>query len=314
MYDYGRGLWIREHGDEWLFEYMPAAVQVGRGDFFMPANPAAAASHPLAVRVIPLRQAPLEHSFQVSGAAPWRMQLHQFYFPGWETYVDGARQAARPAGPLGLVAADIPAGEHSVAFRFGSTAPRRLGWALSLAGGVLWLAGLLWLRRWRWLIALSVLAVLWSGLAFSSRLASPADYRPSPVGASFGDEVQLAGFYAPDAELRPGKPTTVVLDWLALGAPQADYKVFVHLIDSDGKLWAQHDGQPGFEFSPTTRWQAGEMMEDQHVLEWRGQPPPGRYQLRAGLYDPRSGNRLPVSDKDGQASGDQVLLAEFEIK
>jgi len=105
----------------------------------------------------------------------------------------------------------------------------------------------------------------------------------------------------------------VLLHWLALTDPATNYKVFVHLIDAGGQLWAQHDGEPGFFFSPTTRWQAGEVVDDTHILEWQGDPPPGRYQLRAGLYDPATGARLAVLGPDGQPVADQVLLAEFDM-
>ena len=105
----------------------------------------------------------------------------------------------------------------------------------------------------------------------------------------------------------------VIFNWLALREPETDFKVFVHVVDVQGRLWAQHDGEPGFHFSPTTRWQQGEVIEDFHILEWKEDPPPGRYQLRAGLYDPVTGQRLPVLAPDGTPTDDQVLLAEFEI-
>ena len=317
MYDFGRGLWLREHGGDWMFEYMPIWVQVPRAEFFLSAGPEAGNENngaPLAVQVGPGRQAPLERAFRVASSAAWRMQLHQFYFPGWEASVDGRLQEAGPTGPLGLAGIDVPAGEHQVVFRFGLTKVRRLGWALSLAGLAVWSAGMAWLRRWRWLLALATFVLVFGGLAARERLGNPSDYTPTAVSANFGNQVQLVGFYAPPQELRPGKEATVILNWLALRRPTTDYKVFVHLIDINGNLWAQHDGEPVFFFSPTTRWQQGEIVEDRHVLDFRGEPPPGRYQLRAGLYDRATAQRLPRLGPDGTPVDDQVLLAEFEIK
>lgn len=314
MYDFGRGLWLREHGSDWMFEYMPIWVQVPRADFFLSAGPDTGNETPLVVQVMPGRQTPLGRTFRVTSPTAWRLQLHQFYFPGWEASVDGRVKAAGPTGPLGLAGIDVPAGEHQVVFRFGLTGARRFGWALSLVGAALWLAGLVWLRRWRWLLGIAVAVLVFGGLAARQRLTDPSDYTPMAIFANFGDQVQLVGFYAPPQELRPGKEATVILNWLALRRPATDYKVFVHLIDINGKLWAQHDGEPVFFFSPTTRWQQGEIVEDRHILDFQGEPPPGRYQLRAGLYDPTTGQRLPRLGPDGAPVDDQILLAEFESK
>jgi hypothetical protein len=207
---------------------------------------------------------------------------------------------------------EIPAGEHTVNFRFGTTRPRQIGWALTLVTAAGWLLAAAWLRRWRWLAAIALVVVIYAGTTWSSARASPAAYTPTAVNANFDNQVRLAGFSAPVNQLGPGKANDVTLQWLALGQPATDYKVFVHLIDATGKLWAQHDGEPGFYFTPTTRWQPGEVVTDHHILAWQGDPPPGRYQLRAGLYDPATGSRLPVTLADG-ATADQVLLAEFDL-
>lgn len=338
LYDYGRGLWLREHGSPWMFEYMPVDALPLRAEFFLSAGPAGDASgaaalsttqeaedasgadvlsmtqaRPLAVQVTPGRQRPLERRFTVNSAEPWTLQLHQFYFPGWQALIDGVPVPARPVGELALAGIPVPSGEHEVVFRFGATSPRQVGWALTLAGLALWLAGVVWLRRWRWLAVAAVALLIYGGLAFVQRQAQPADYTPTPVAATFGQEAQLLGFHLDD--VRPGGASTVTLNWLALRRPDVDYKVFLHLVDGSGALWAQHDGEPGFFFTPTTRWQPGEFMEDFHTLAWReGEtPPPGRYLLFAGLYDPASGQRLPLLDAAGQPMGDQVLLGEIDL-
>lgn len=322
LYDYGRGLWLREHGSPWMFEYMPVEALQMREEFFLSAGQAGDASgadvltmteeRPLAVQVTPGRQRPLERRFTVNSAEPWTLQLHQFFFPGWQALIDGELVPARPVGELALAGVLVPAGEHDVVFRFGATWPRQAGWALTVTGLALWLAGVVWLRRWRWLAAAGIALLLYGALAVVQRQARPADYVPTPVGATFDQEAQLLGFHLDD--VRPGGANSVTLNWLALRRPDADYKVFLHLVDENGVLRAQHDGEPGFFFTPTSRWQPGEFMEDFHTLEWReGEPPPpGRYLLFAGLYDPITGQRLPLVDAAGQPVGDQVLLGEID--
>lgn len=313
LYDFGRGLWLREYGNPWLFEYMPIWVQTPRDQFFLSAGSVQTSETPLAVQLTPGRQAPLERHFAAISDTAWKLQLHQFYFPGWEARVDGRTVVASPTGPLALAGAEIPAGEHEVVLRFGSTPARRIGWALTLVGAGAWVAAAVWLQRWRWLTLLMLVIAIYGGLALATRLATPADYMPTAISANLGGQGQLVGFYAPAAQLRPEASSEVILTWLALRQPAADYKVFVHLVDLNGKLWAQHDGEPGFYFSPTTRWQRGEIVEDRHILTWKGAPPPGRYQLRIGLYDPKTGDRLPVFAADGTVIGDQVLLFEFGL-
>ncbi|MEA3337046.1 MAG: hypothetical protein U9R25_14135 [Chloroflexota bacterium] len=313
-YDFGRGLWLREHGSAWMFEYMPAWVTVPRSEFFLSAGPSEKRQPPLDVQVIPGRQAPMEQRFVVSAGQPWTMQLHQFYFPGWQVLLDGESILAEPAGPLALVSVSLPAGDHELVFRFGTTPLRSLGWVLTAIGWGLWLAGVLWMRRWRWVLGLLILFLVYGGLVLAQRQQEPAGVVPVPQNVNFGDEARLIGYHAPPEKLQSDGDGAVTLTWLALQRPAADYKVFVHLLDASGKLWAQHDGEPGYFFSPTTRWQQGEVVIDIHELEWLGQPPPGRYQLRAGLYDPVTGNRLKILGPDGVPTDDQVLLVEFDLE
>ncbi len=45
---------------------------------------------------------------------PFTLTAPRAYFPGWQVYVDGARVGTAANGQMGLVAAEIPAGEHQV--------------------------------------------------------------------------------------------------------------------------------------------------------------------------------------------------------
>lgn len=327
LYDFGRGLWLREYGSVSMFEFMPMEATPRRADFFLSAGPTAGdagsfgaaspklAASPLAVQVVPGRQQPLQRHFTVTSRQPWTMQLHQFYFSGWEATVNGLVTPARPTGDLALVGVALPAGRHDVVFRFGMTAPRRAGWTMTVVGLAVLGGSAILLRRWGWLVLAAALVMTFSGLALRHRMSEPTDYVPNPISAIFGSEAQLVGYHLDPKKLRPGSENLVTLNWLALSRPRVDYKVFLHLVDLNGTLWAQHDGEPVFNFAPTTRWQPGEFIEDRHFLTWHTdkEPPPGRYLLFAGLYDLATGQRLPVTDLDGRFIGDQVLLGEFDL-
>jgi len=79
--------------------------------------------------------------------------------------------------------------------------------------------------------------------------------------------------------------------------------VFIHLLDATGQIVAQHDGQPRNGAYPTSVWDAGEVVADEHVLDLPADLPTGAYRLRVGWYLPGTGDRLPVA-----GDGDSVEL------
>jgi hypothetical protein len=76
------------------------------------------------------------------------------------------------------------------------------------------------------------------------------------------------------------------------------YRVFVHLVDEDGQIVTQSDGEPAGWSRPTTGWAVGEFVVDRHILRL----PDGLLMedlvLRIGLYDVENGQRLPVGQED----------------
>jgi hypothetical protein len=73
----------------------------------------------------------------VQMAEPGVVRVNVYYFPGWQATVDGELVPLRISGPQGLVEVDLPAGEHRLEVRMGSTPPRRVGalisWGVLLA-------------------------------------------------------------------------------------------------------------------------------------------------------------------------------------
>ncbi len=83
----------------------------------------------------------------VAMASPGVVRVNVMYFPGWQATVDGAPVALRVAGAEGLMELDVPAGEHTIEVRMGSTPPRTLGTAISWAMVAIVAALLLWPTR-----------------------------------------------------------------------------------------------------------------------------------------------------------------------
>ncbi|MFN2227428.1 MAG: hypothetical protein ACK2UY_13990, partial [Anaerolineae bacterium] len=104
--------------------------------------------------------------------------------------------------------------------------------------------------------------------------------------APMGPNVELAGYDLATATPTPDSGLEVTLYWHALGTPAHDYHAFLHLLDGEGNIVAQHDGVPGEGELPTLGWLPGEYLADRHVLSLPADLPPGEYRLAAGLYRP----------------------------
>ena len=116
--------------------------------------------------------------------------------------------------------------------------------------------------------------------------------------ATFGDQIELLGYDLAPSKIRPGETLEITLYWHGLVEPQQSYKVFVHLLDSDGTLHTQADGVPVSWALPTTCWVRGEVIADPYVLTLPLDAPPGDYTLAVGFYLEATGERLPVGERD----------------
>jgi hypothetical protein len=81
------------------------------------------------------------------GTGPARLWIATYYHPGWRATIGDQELPLAPAQGSAWLVAEVPAGEHQVVFRFGSTPARRIGAALSAVTALGLLA--LWLKRRR---------------------------------------------------------------------------------------------------------------------------------------------------------------------
>jgi 4-amino-4-deoxy-L-arabinose transferase-like glycosyltransferase len=142
-------------------------------------------------------------------------------------------------------------------------------------------------------------------LVFRSRAGDPPVLEePLQRPAEFGDGISLIGHRLQPAVPEPGSELKVLLHWAARSRPEGRYTVFLHLLDGEGQLVAQADGEPLGGLFPTTRWQPGVTLPDTHAMALPGDLKPGRYRLVAGLYDGPSGERLVL---EGRPAGEVVV-------
>ena len=116
---------------------------------------------------------------------------------------------------------------------------------------------------------------------------------PEAVNESNG-WIRLAGYRLTQETTAHGE-ILLTLRWESLRPVTYNYHVFVHLLDSTGKRIAQRDGQPVQWLRPTSTWVPGEEIADRYSFRLETALSPGRYDILVGLYDPVSGQRLPVS-------------------
>jgi hypothetical protein len=133
------------------------------------------------------------------------------------------------------------------------------------------------------------------------------------LGANLGNQARLLGHEGVPREIEAGMAVSLALYWHALAEMAEDYTIFVHLVDDDGRMIGQHDGQPELGFYPTSSWDVGETVRDEVEVSVDPSAPAGEYRLVAGLYLSQTGERLPVLDEDGSPTGDQVLLSEVSV-
>jgi hypothetical protein len=133
------------------------------------------------------------------------------------------------------------------------------------------------------------------------------------VQASFADEIELLSCAFEPGPSAAAGVLHVSLSWRSLRPAEGDYTVFVHLIDENARIWAQHDGRPVGGSRPTSSWQPGEEITDHHGLALPADLPPGEYRLAVGLYDASTGERLSVATGPGATPSDRVLVGPVEI-
>lgn len=140
-----------------------------------------------------------------------------------------------------------------------------------------------------------------------------------PVDVAVGDAARLLGYSATPGPLLPGDDLTVNLFWQALsGAAGRNLSAFVQLLDRQGEVATGWEGPP-VDWRLTGDWQPGELVRSQHTLRLPATLPSGRYSLVAGLFDPASGERLPVQWRSGPfdllpRSAEMATLGQVALK
>ncbi len=124
----------------------------------------------------------------------------------------------------------------------------------------------------------------------------PTDEVVNGLNLAFGPAILLKGYRGTNLTPIAGEVTQLQLVWRAVSKPSRRYKVFMQLLDIHDQVIAQRDAEPVGDSRPTTSWEPGETIVDNHGVFIPPGTPPGDYRRIIGLYDLETGERLRLPD------------------
>ncbi len=129
---------------------------------------------------------------------------------------------------------------------------------------------------------------------------------PLDKPAVLGGTLELKG-YQPlwQERLRAGEPLQMLSFWKVTNAPQEDTKLFLHMLDGDGKVIAQHDG---LDIS-IQGLQKGDELVQLHTAQLPDNLVPGEYGLQIGAYQTDDLSRLQLPED----RSDRILLDKYPV-
>jgi hypothetical protein len=284
---------------------------------------------------------PLHFRYTVDTQDFLLLRLFLFAFPGWETRIDGELVAYELGTPEGFINVPVEAGQHVVDVKFGTTLPRQLGWLITIVALVVIVLFAWQLRKttsassvsdkfyefetgevrcrisWRTFGVVAGLTLLLVfvleplGLLHADSAENTVAVADQHVLIDFGGEIALIGLDMPTGSLSAGDTIDLTLYWKAQQPLDANYQVFVHVLQTDNNVAAQSDKLNPGDF-PTERWTLDKYVRDAHVLTIPDTIAPGTYQLTTGLWQPETG-RLPIIDSNGNAQGDFYIIRPITI-
>ncbi len=140
----------------------------------------------------------------------------------------------------------------------------------------------------------------------------------TPTYARFAEPweqgVELRGWRL-DGPAIVGTDLPLTLTWHSLAYIPKNWTIFLHLVAADGSLVAMRNSDPQNGTLPMPLWTPGDWIADPHVLALPPDLPPGRYELRIGLYRAETdGRRSAVWNSAGALIGDYVALGAVEVE
>ncbi|MCI0714689.1 MAG: hypothetical protein L0154_31330, partial [Chloroflexi bacterium] len=257
--------------------------------------------------------------FVISTTKATQFPLHQIYFPGWQAALDGSPVEIDVTEPHGLMAVDIPAGEHTLEIWYGGTDSQRWGAILSGVGIVICVGLYVRYRRHQtdesqaqdenipsnysrigtYFVAGVVIFGLVNGLILepNSSLFVVEGSATDPLYMEHQLDVPLMdGDSEPTLELLGydisaneaidyGEWVYVTLYWRPLRELDENFRVNVELVDPVQGLTWESDDVPNPGLIPTSHWRTDKYVIDQHILRIDDDVPPYYGNMVVSVYN-----------------------------
>ncbi len=174
----------------------------------------------------------------------------------------------------------------------------------------------------RALVWAPLLALLAGVSLYALAVLLPRSYRPDPPVAALpedaaplsltyatGAPIDLLGIAIPEENYRPGDDVPITLYLRSDDPQEADYQLFLQLLDERGAEVANVTTHPGWGRNPTTLWQPGAIYADRYLLRVVGpidHHAPLLARVYTGFIDPATaeGGNLPLPARN--AAGQEV--------
>ncbi len=141
-------------------------------------------------------------------------------------------------------------------------------------------------------------ALQWAGAVVSPTLAA----QPCRL-AVFSQTLCLQ-----DAQVQPQSGRlSIMLTWTSLAGAQPNDTILTHLGQVGQPPLAQADGDPWLGILPLTLLQPGDTIRDHRIILLPGTLPPGEYEIRVGIYNRVTGERMPAMTPQGEPLPDNAV-------
>ncbi len=138
---------------------------------------------------------------------------------------------------------------------------------------------------------------------------------PNPISVNLGDKMELVGYDVSRRLMQADDVVTVTLFWRALRPIDEDYSISTQFVDENQSKAAQHDAWPQDGGAPTSSWEVGGVVVDQHALVVRPGTATGVYELRIAVYTVDDGEivHLPTVPEGGRMQSDHASLTKVRV-
>jgi hypothetical protein len=128
------------------------------------------------------------------------------------------------------------------------------------------------------------------------------------TGVNLDDKVTFLGYDLHAEQVEPGGDIEMTLYWQRRQPLDADYSVYLRLLNGAYQVFGGQDGGPLWGAMPTSLWEENVVLADQRRLQVLPGTPPGVYQIEIGMYDPT--DMYALEPLDGKES---LLLGSVEV-